>query len=428
MLKNIFIPLFDMVMCLSEAMDLISPAIVNHHKRVAYISFSLAREMGLPVEEQNNLILAGLLHDSGALSLGERLSTLNFETDNSVHAETGYYLLKNFAPFSYIARLVRYHHLPWDNGQGETAGNQSVPEGSHILHLADRISVLIDSNREILGQREDILNKIKPLMGKLFMPRIYEAFLNLAEREYFWLDATSSKIISILSHSAKLKNILLDINGLLELGKLFCQIIDFRSHFTATHTCGVAASAEVLSQLWGFSDRECKLMRVAGYLHDLGKLAVPVEILDKPAGLSKDELYIIKSHTYYTYRLLSLIEDFDMINAWASLHHERLDGSGYPFHLEASHIPLGSRIMAVADVFTAITEDRPYRKGMSQEQALGTLERMAESSALDPSIVSVLKLNFDKVNSFRIDAQVKGAEEYTVFAGLVKKFYQICKY
>ena len=157
MIKEPLIPLFNMVMCLSNAMDLINQAVVDHHKRVAYIALSIAAEMGLSIEEQNNLILAGLLHDCGAFSLKERLDLLQFDAENPYkHAELGYILFKEFEPFSKIAILIRYHHTCWDEGRGSEFKGDEVPMGSYILHLADRVAVSIRREKEILGQVKGI--------------------------------------------------------------------------------------------------------------------------------------------------------------------------------------------------------------------------------------------------------------------------------
>jgi len=112
-------------------------------------------------------------------------------------------------------------------------------------------------------------------------------------------------------------------------------------------------------------------MEVAGNLHDLGKMVIPNSILNKPDKLNKEETAIMRQHTYFTYTVLNSIGGISQIAEWAAFHHERLDGSGYPFHLGADKLGIGSRIMAVADVFTAISEDRPYRKGMSQQELGG---------------------------------------------------------
>ena len=416
MIKELRIPLFDMVMCLSNAMDLVSQVVADHHKRVAYIALSIADEMGLSIEEQNNLLLAGLLHDSGAFSLKERITTLQFEVENPYeHAEIGYLLFKDFELFSKIAILIHYHHTRWEGGQGSEFEGNEVPIGSHILHLADRVAVLIKREKEVIGQVKEIRERIEENSGTMFVPELVDAFKSLSTKEYFWFDAVSPSINSILASRAGLVFIELDLKGLLSLAKVFCQIIDFRSRFTATHSSGVAAVAEALSRLIGFSRRECQMMKIAGYLHDLGKLAVPTEILEKPAKLTEDDFNIIKSHPFYTYRILETISDLEVINTWASFHHERLDGRGYPFHHKGENLSLGSRIMAVADVFTAITENRPYRKGMSSDKASQILQQMAQDLALDSNIVSTLSLHYDEVNSVRIAAQTAAFKEYQEF-------------
>ena len=116
MLKELKIPLFDMVSCISSAMDMVNPMIVDHHKQVAYIALRIAKELDLSLEQQQELVLAGVLHDIGALSVDEKLQALQFEFENPhKHAELGYQLLKMHKPFSKIATLIRFHHVPWQD-------------------------------------------------------------------------------------------------------------------------------------------------------------------------------------------------------------------------------------------------------------------------------------------------------------------------
>jgi len=163
-------------------------------------------------------------------------------------------------------------------------------------------------------------------------------------------------------------------------------------------------------------------MRIAGYLHDLGKLAVPAEILESPSKLGEDDFRMIKHHSFYTCRILETINELDVINKWASFHHERLEGGGYPFHYGDKELSLGSRIMSVADVFTAITEDRPYRKGMKKEEALQVLQQMVETSKLDSDIVSTLKLHYNEINSVQMIAQSQASREYEEYWRNLKTF------
>ena len=418
MRREVEFPLVDLILCLSDIIDLISPAINNHHKRVAYISLSIAEELGLTPEQQSEIMMAGALHDIGALSLKQKLELLQFDIDDPhEHGQQGYQLLKMFGPFTAIAEIIRYHHVPWDGGAGARFNGNPVPSGSHILHLADRVS-LLDSNQEnILNQIDPICDQIRGESDKLFVPEQVNAFLNLARKEYFWLDLVSPFLETTLVNKVQLPTLLLNLDGFVTLSRIFSHIIDFRSRFTATHSSGVAATCKALSKLIGFSEGECQMMEIAGYLHDLGKLAVPSELLEKPATLSKDEYNVIRSHAFHTQRSLGRIRSLNIINAWASSHHERLDGTGYPFHYNASNLSLGARIVAIADVFTALTEDRPYRKGMSHTDALQILQKMSDSCMIDPSIVLLLQQNFDEINSLRITAQQEASKEYREFFG-----------
>ncbi|MCL6471911.1 MAG: HD domain-containing protein [Firmicutes bacterium] len=416
------INLLDVTMCISDAVDLVDRAINNHHRQVAYIAYCIGDTLGLSKEEQSKLLLAGAVHDIGALSLKERLDSLHFELRcPHEHADSGYRLLKMFQPFSEVAEIVRMHHVPWNNGEGVEFNGLRVPIGSHILHLADRIAVSIEKDEEILAQTERICNKIRERSGKMFMPEAVDAFMELARKESFWFDVTLKISESILPSDTSLptKTITLDVAQ--SLAELFAHIIDFRSRFTATHSSGIAASAEELARLAGYSLNERKMMRIAGYLHDLGKLAVPAKILEKPALLTKDEFRVIKRHPYLTYRILKTVKGFETINTWAALHHERLDGKGYPFHLKGESFPEGSRIMAVADVFTAITENRPYREGMPEKRALQILQKMVANSALDNNIVSILFDHFDEINHIRVNAQESALRKYQKFEGTMMK-------
>ena len=220
------IPFFDLVMCLSSTMDLINPALVNHHKRVAYIASSLGSQMGLSFDEQNDLVIAGALHDIGALSLKDKLAALQFEfADPQTHAEQGYQLLNNFEPLAKIALLVRYHHVAWNEGAGTDFKGGRVPMGSFILHLADRVAVLIKDGQEILSQVKSIREKVREQSGKMFMPQIFEAFVELSDKEYFWLDAASQNIDGILRKKVGLGATQLDMKSLLDLSSLFRRIV-----------------------------------------------------------------------------------------------------------------------------------------------------------------------------------------------------------
>jgi HD-GYP domain-containing protein (c-di-GMP phosphodiesterase class II) len=410
-MKDINIPLASLVIAIAGTVDLVSHKVANHHTRAAYIASEIAAELGLTEEQRTDVVQAAALHDVGALSLKDKLDLMEFEVrDPEPHQVAGYLLLNTLTHFRRIAGIVLHHHVRWDDDR-----RSAVPIESRILHLADRAAVLIPEDPNILAGVPGIQKKIKEGSGSLFMPDCVEAFMNLSAKEAFWLDSVSS-LDSYLIEKSSSQTAMLSGEGLIEFSMLVSKIIDFKSRFTAVHSCGVAAAAEALAGFAGFADEDLRTMRTAGYLHDLGKLAVPSEIIEKPMTLDFSEYGNMRRHTFYTYRVLQRINGFDTIKDWAALHHERLDASGYPFHLGRDNLPLGSKIMAVADVFTALTEDRPYRSGMKGKEAFKILLEMVSQKALDGGITSVLASHFDDMDDIRRTAQSRSASDYSEFS------------
>ncbi len=400
--------LFSLLNCLSDIMDWISPELDNHHKQVAMISFRIAEELDFNYEDLNHLVCAAILHDIGAISLDERIKLLNFEhEDPTHHAEVGYQLLKAFEPLEASAHMIRYHHTPY-----ETSKDEDIPIGGRVLMLADHIASMINKDQAILGQSKKIIEQITNNSGINYDPQVVVGFVKAAHRESFWLDATSPIIERILQNIISMKILYLNKPQLLSFADFIRRVIDFRSPFTATHSSGVAAVASELGRLMNMSEHDCFELKVAGYLHDLGKLAIPNEILEKPAKLTTEEFNHMRAHTYYTYRALESVEDLKHINRYASFHHEHLDGKGYPFKIDKLELSVSARIMAVADVFTAITEDRPYRKGMTEP--IPVLDGMV-GHKLDEDIVELLKANIKSINEVRTKAQQSSTTEYETF-------------
>lgn len=410
------VPVFDLALCISQAVDLISPLVADHHKRTCQIAYGLGAQMHLSPGELKDLVLASALHDIGGLTREDRLGALEFEYKNPFgHSISGYLLLSTFSPFSRIANIVRFHHVAWENGAGTYFSGITVPVLSYLLQLADRVAVLIDTSKPVLSQVDYIIMKVKTLSGERFIPEHVNILEQLASREAFWLDAVNMKDINNLSR--KLDWDVLDVSsaGFLGLVNLFRRIVDFRSPFTSTHSAGVAATASELATLAGFKGQDRWYIHLSGLLHDLGKLAVPAEILEKKSGLTREEVDIMRQHTYYTNQILEPLKILDMVRIWGAYHHERIDGKGYPFHFKEDELPVGSRIVAVADIFTALSEDRPYRNGMGFKESAEIISQLANEKKLDADIVHLLTANMDAINKARVAAQVNAKQEYNEF-------------
>lgn len=415
-MENININLFEILTCLSGAVDLARPELSNHHHQVAYLACRLAEKLNLPVDQQRDILMAGLVHDIGAFTVDERLSLIEDESVTMLsHAFRGAKLLKECPPFAKVADAVCYHHLPWDDGAGTEFLGTPVPQASHILHLADRTDSLINRGKTVLSQIPDIMKRIKQQSGHTFCPPVVDALISLSDKESIWLELTDKAPLDCIPDISYWGMVRLSLNDIVSVAELFSQVIDFRSRFTATHSVGVANTAQKLAELIGFSQNECLMMLTAGYLHDLGKLAIDNAVLEKPSALNTREYDIMRSHTYYTYRLLEQIKGFETINQWASFHHEKLDGTGYPFNLSSESLPLGSRIMAVADIFTAVTEHRPYRAAMSMAQVAHVLQRMADERAICPKVTKVALDNLALLTDTCQNAEKAALERYQRF-------------
>ena len=179
-------------------------------------------------------------------------------------------------------------------------------------------------------------------------------------------------------------------NVLKDLADLFAKIIDYKSEFTSRHSLGVARTASKISEIMGYDKVICDKMYLAGTLHDVGKIAIGNEILEKPARLTDEEFAKMKNHAGYTYMILSKVDGFEEIRDIAAFHHERLDGSGYPFGKRADELTTLQRIMACADIYQALTEKRPYKDGMDHDKACEILKDMADKNWIDKNITEVI--------------------------------------
>ncbi|MBX4260853.1 HD domain-containing protein [Clostridium estertheticum] len=398
MKSQLSVNLGNLLLSLSEVTDLANPLLAQHQHRTAFIALELSELAHFAPEITENIFTAALLHDIGAISVEEKIAIQSFKgIDENIHTIRGELLLEKIPWLRKISKIVRNHHRKWIDWSDCIAN--PVVFSSQIILLSDYVERLINRNKYILNQVDDIVTIIKKLSGTVIHKNIVTYFLDLSKREEFWLDLTSPNLSSLLLSNGQFKNMQIGLDDISSISNLYRDLIDFKSRFTATHTSGVSECAVKLSELLGLAELDVKSMRIAGNFHDMGKLAIPNSILEKPGKLTVDEFAIIRCHTYYTFRTLNSIGGLQRIAEWAAYHHEKLDGSGYPFHLTSEEIGTGSRIMAVADIFTAISEDRPYRKGMDKNEIYAVIKKQSNENLLDKRIVELLFDNYDVINT-----------------------------
>lgn len=410
-MKLNIIEVFD---TLNKAQSVISAKVGNHQQRVSYFAYALANKLGFSNEQRYKVFIAGLIHDIGALSIKEKLDAFEGTGDDVfVHGHRGAFLLSTFEPIPDLAPILYYHHYPWDNGKAREK-YPDMPMESQLIYLADRVCTVTAeySDAFILTSIPGVRFYLQENKGEHFYPPYVEAALEMTEVESVWLDLVTGESFDKIVHSDK-SIVDISTNQLVKLAELFSFLIDFRSEFTATHSAGVAKTAEKLAELMHFSPDECKKLLAAGYLHDLGKLTIDINILEKQGALEPQEYEYIKSHVYFTHHLLSEISGFEDITTWAAYHHEKLNGNGYPFHITADSMSLCSRIMAVADVFAALREKRPYKEPYTKERILSILDVMVKNGSIDESVVKVLAENYDLVENACVTAQEEAKKAYS---------------
>jgi HD-GYP domain-containing protein (c-di-GMP phosphodiesterase class II) len=423
---DVNIRLFDMVGCLSNAMDLVSPEVVGHHCRVGIIAARLAGGAGLSGQTQADLAMAGMLHDVGAFSLKDRLAALAFDSDDQSHAEIGYRLLAGYPGFERVAAMVRGHHAPWSRPGGPSAADaqeagSGPPEESpawtaNLLCLADRVDSLLPRGAAAPFDKDAVLARIRAGSGRLFNPRWVEVLGDMtASRDLLGQAARTGGHGSCLL-IPDLYNPVLAGKDISILARLFSQIIDFRCRFTATHSRGVSAVAMALASEMKLNGGDRSDLEIAGELHDLGKLCIPAEIILKPGPLDSREMTIMQSHASHGFHALFGVPGLAGVAEIAGQHHERLDGNGYPGGLAASAIGMASRALAVSDVFTALAEDRPYRAGMELERIVSILEDMAARKTLDAGVVGIVSSRRHVIDGVRRQAQAEARAEFEHFS------------
>lgn len=395
----IHIDLGEIFYSFSKALDLSLKGISNHHKTVALIALAIADVLDISIEEQQLLFYSALVHDAGMDPEDELQGILPFEDINSFnHCRKGYEIFRHSKLTEKVASIILHHHDRWEGPNSTGLCKSSIPINSTIIYLADRVSVLTETSKDyILNFHHDIIDTILRKSGTIFNPMVVEAFKKASEKESFWLDIQSEFLMELLYIRRPKQYLGVSEAELVNVVKCFSSIIDNKSPFTRNHSKRVAQVVEFLANKVGFSDSELSMIKIAGYLHDLGKISIPNSILDKPSKLTKEEMAIVRRHTYYSYHLLQNITGFELLAIWGAHHHEKLDGSGYPFHLTKDELPLGSRLMAVADIFTALTEDRPYRKGINKQECLAILKKLVADNAICEQGVSIVENHYDKL-------------------------------
>lgn len=391
----------------SYALDCIEAELVHisnkHGKRVAYMSVNMAKKMNIKQEALQDLAMCALLHDN-ALTQYIYEEFQNDLTKNQskelnakqigIHCLYGEENIKLLPFHNDVKNVILYHHEN-ANGTGPFGKKyQEIPLFSRIIHLCDVIDSVCE-RKELPNDKkwqfiQDFLNQQRNL---LFDQQCVDVFLEAFSKEEF-IKMRSDQFEEELWKRVPRNKYSCNQKVCQNIVEFFTKIIDYKSEFTSRHSLGVAQKVEKLAKIMNYKEEEVQKIYLAGAFHDIGKMAVGNDILEKPARLTDEEYNKMKNHAGYTYLILSEVHDFEEIRDWAAFHHEKLDGSGYPFGKTGKDLNEQERMMACIDIYQALTEPRPYKEGMSHEKACQIMESMVESGQIDGRITKIIHESF----------------------------------
>jgi HD-GYP domain-containing protein (c-di-GMP phosphodiesterase class II) len=433
------IRLAELLSALSHALDLTEGQPAGHCVRCCWIGMHIGREIGLSDAHLSELYYTLLLKDVGCSSNAARICKLYLTDDRTfkrdfklidgslpqalrfVLAHTGLKagLAERFRAIvtafqsggevarelmetrcqrgAEIARMMRFSEAVtqgiqgldehWDGGGLPLhSRGPAIPMFSRIALMAQVIDVFHTSAGVDAARRE-----VQHRSGSWFDPALVKAFEQCADEPDFWSVLGSDDLqeaLYILEPPQQVRTV--DEDYLDDIAAAFAKVVDSKSPYTSGHSERVTVFTDMIAERMGLSDERRRWLKRAALLHDIGKLGVSNSILDKPGKLDADEWAAMQMHAAHSETILSRIAAFHDLAPIAGAHHERLDGKGYPRGLKGDQIVLETRIITTADIFDALTADRPYRAAMPISKALGIMSEIV-GTAIDPDCFAALR-------------------------------------
>jgi HD-GYP domain-containing protein (c-di-GMP phosphodiesterase class II) len=434
------IRLSELLGALSHALDLVEGQPPGHCVRCCWIGIHIGREIGLSESGIWELYYTLLLKDLGCSSNAARICQLYLTDDRTfkhgfktidgsslaqalrfVMAHTGlkHGLTERFRALinvvqngekiahemietrcqrgADIARMMRF-------SEGVALGIQGLDEhwnGGGLPAKAQRDAIPVYSRIALLAQVIDVfhtgegaqaaLREARHRAGTWFDPALVTAFERVAKLPEFWATLASDDLQTAIYALEPAQHVtVVDEDYLDDIAAAFAKVVDSKSPYTSGHSERVTLYTDMIAEQLGCSAEQRRWLKRAALLHDIGKLAVSNTILDKPGKLDAAEWEVIKSHPAHSEQILARIAAFRDLAPIAGRHHERLDGKGYPVGLKGDAITLETRIITTADIFDALTAERPYRAAMPVADALAILQDGVGTS-IDPTCLNALR-------------------------------------
>ena len=398
----------DLIYALSFALDKVEYELLGletgHGRRVACLCLFMAEHAGIRGEELRDYIGCCVLHDNALTEFihdeldnfgyitdesGQQLSdvvNIDFVQHDSSHCKIGERNI-HLIPFrTDVDNIILYHHENADGSGplGKTAADTDLK--TQILHLADEIDIHYKLSNLTESEFNRISEWVQSQLGKMFSEKAVQLFLDAVTYDKILYLGNKGAFASL---KRGLQTVTSDYSDeeIHSFARMFAQITDYKSEFTQTHSLSVADKVEQMANYYGFDHEKITRLYLAGALHDIGKLLVSNDILEKAGKLTDDEFSAMRDHASATRYVLRRVKGVPDVVKWASNHHEKLNGKGYPRGLTAEELSFEERLMTCVDIYQALTEQRPYKDGMPHEKAIAIMQDLVDKGEIDAAIV-----------------------------------------
>ena len=368
--------------------------IVQHNERTAYLALKVAQAGSMNARcSLQNLVIMALFHTLGFFRQDLLYDETPFSSDIQFFSDEkkteskymfSYYYLEFMTPLKNDAQALEGFNQPFDENLKKFLYQTDYKS---IIYMCARASDFIAKNPDTPFPSD--INELAP---GYFDPQFAKIFNELNKNGTLVNQIRTTDFFGELEHF--LYRLRMNPDDTHQLLKLLVYFLDFKSTVTLTHTINTACYALSLGKRLNLGDEDLNTLFTSAIVHDIGKIATPTRILEFPGKLSPEDMGIMRYHVNHTKRILGNIVS-KVIYLAASRHHEKLNGKGYPSQLPAEELNTVQRTLTIADITSALTDNRSYKGEFSKEHTLGIINKMTEDGELDPHIAEILNKSFD---------------------------------
>ena len=357
--------------------------------------------------------MMGLLHDVGAYKTEEIDKLIQFETKNVFeHSIYGYLIFELSEIMKGNADAILYHHTPWKQLENINTDKKHL---ANLIFLADRVEIFVRSKGEPIAiellEKNNIFSKenieLFTLANEQYdvQKRLLDgSFINDTEKYLYWAKFTEDELKKWV--------------------RMLALLIDFRSEATVTHTITMVSASIAIAKKMGLNKQQLDEIYTGAYIHDLGKVAIPLEILEKPGKLTYDEMEVMKTHILLTGKIIRGHVSDTVYNI-AMRHHEKINGEGYPYGIHEDEMSLSEKIVAVADIYSALSGKRSYKESFEKDKVISIVEQLVDKKQIDKEIVRVLVSNYDEISDYVEQECMEILQNYNQLKERYQKIHKI---